>query len=143
MQIQQMFSETRGILNYRFLSCFYGQLCTFTFLKLIGLCLEHNPTLTIFCLNQLFLNEKEDVAIHEVENFSRTDITNKIGMLRISFYDTVYGLDESSYEDQPLAIYKNKDSSNRTAVFSTSYETLLLENIHLKNIGDGVHVSLK
>nr|CAI5831477.1 unnamed protein product [Callosobruchus analis] len=60
-------------------------------------------------------------------------------MTRQSFYDTVYGPDESSDEDQPLAIYKTKEYTDPTAVSGTSYQTFQPEDIHPMKI-EGVHV---
>lgn len=102
MQIHQLFSETRGILNYKVLSCFCEQFCSCHVPKTYWP-LPETESNTDNILDQLFPNEKEDVAIHVVEDLSLTDITNKIGMPRKGFYDIVYGPDESSDEDQPLA----------------------------------------
>lgn len=72
-------------------------------------------------MHDLLSNEKEDDMIHDVQDFTLADITNTIGMPRKSFYDTVYGSDESSDEDQPLAtllllLLKTKLSSLKTFI---------------------------
>nr|CAH7721805.1 unnamed protein product [Callosobruchus chinensis] len=126
MQVHQMFSETYKILNHRVLSCFCQQFCS---------C--HVPkTYRPLPEAQLSTKEKEDDTIYH----ALVDITNKIGMPRESFYDTVYSPDESSDEDQPLAIYKTKEYTNPTAISGTSYQTLQPEDIHPTKIEDGVHV---
>nr|CAH7753912.1 unnamed protein product [Callosobruchus chinensis] len=129
MQVHQMFSETYKILNHRVLSCFCQQFCS---------C--HVPkTYRPLPEAQLSTKEKEDDTIYH----ALVDITNKIGMPRESFYDTVYSPDESSDEDQPLAIYKTKEYTNPTAISGTSYQTLQPEDIHPTKIEDGVHVLVK
>nr|CAH7748308.1 unnamed protein product [Callosobruchus chinensis] len=129
MQVHQMFSETYKILNHRVLSCFCQQFCS---------C--HVPkTYRPLPEAQLSTKEKEDDTIYH----ALVDITNKIGMPRKSFYDTVYSPDESSDEDQPLAIYKTKEYTNPTAISGTSYQTLQPEDIHPTKIEDGVHVLVK
>lgn len=86
-----MFLETRGKPQDSKLF-----LCTILFLtlKFIGLCVKPQPA-----LDQFSANEKECHTIHKIADFLLSDITNKIGMFRKRFYDTVVSTDESSDKD--------------------------------------------
>lgn len=141
MQVHQMFTETHGILNHRVLSCFCEKFCSCFVPKTyrpVPVTQQQPNTVDNF-----LSYEKQDDIIHDVEDFTLADITNIIGMPRKSFYDTVYSLDESSDEDQPLATLKTKNQTDQTAVCGTSYQTLQPEVLHPMNIRDGVHVLVK
>lgn len=142
MQVHQMFTETRGILNHRVLSCFCEQYCSCHDPKTYRPLPETQPNVEC-TMDQVSANEKEDDMIDEVGDFSLSDITNKIEMPRKRFYDTVYSPDESSDEDQPLAIHKTKNSKKPTDVSGTSYQTLQSEDIHPTKIEEGIHVLVK
>ncbi|XP_053599993.1 uncharacterized protein LOC128683137 [Plodia interpunctella] len=142
MQVHQMFTENRGILNHRVLSCFCDQFCSChapkTYRPLPEIQEQQNT------VDKFLSNEKEDAVIHYKEGLMLADITNTIRMSRKSIFDTVYGPDESSDEDQPLATLKTKkDLADQTAVCGTSYQTLQPEDIHPMNIKDGVYVLVK
>lgn len=140
MQVHQMFTETRGILKHRVLSCFCEQFCSCHGPKTYRPLPETEQQKTV---DEFLSNEKEEDLTHDVEDFTLADITNTIGMSRKSFYDTVYSPDESSDEDQPLSTLKTKDSTDQTAVCGTSYQPVQSEDIHPMNIKEGVYVLVK
>ncbi|CAF4941167.1 unnamed protein product [Pieris macdunnoughi] len=112
MQVHQMYSETRGILNHRVLSCFCEKFCSChdpkTYQPLPEIQQQQNT------VHEFLSNEKEDDIIHDVEDFTLSDITNTIRM-----------------------------PTDQTVVCGTSYQTLQPEDVHPMNIKDGVHVLVK
>lgn len=135
MQVHQMFSKTCGILSHSLLSCFCDQFCSSHVPK------TYRPLPEIkAAVSQLFANENEDDAHHEIEDFLLSDIKNKTGMPRKRFYDSIYSSDELCDEDQSLATYKIKDSPNPPNVTGITFQTLQPDDIHPTKIKDGVHV---
>ncbi|CAG9571814.1 unnamed protein product [Danaus chrysippus] len=90
MQIHQMFSETRGILNYRVLSCFCEKFCSCHVPKTYSPLPETESNIDKI-LDHLFPNEKDDVVIQEMEDLSLTAKSNvdEEGDVLVMFLKTV------------------------------------------------------
>lgn len=138
MQVHQMFSITCGTLSHRELSCFCKQFCC---------C--HNPK-TYQPLPEIQLNSEyiamDQLPVSETEEIDKplSDITNIMTIPRNRFYDTVYGPDTSSDEDdQPLITLRPTAVTNPAAIANTSHGVLKPDDLHPTKIKAGVNVLVK